>query len=142
MKIELRRITYNARLSDETSCYAADVWVDGKKRGTVSNSGTGGPDRIDPRELEYEINAYAKTLPPVKTGDGYVLEQCADLIFGELLDRHIVGKALKRQLAKKTIFVRDGHLWQGTPKGPDAVVLNSLPFDDAINLYLSCAEKA
>ena len=41
MKIELRRFTTNARLSQETTAFAADVWVDGKKVGYAENDGHG-----------------------------------------------------------------------------------------------------
>jgi hypothetical protein len=45
MKIELRKISFNERMSEETNCYAADLYVDGKKVGEVGNDGHGGCDR-------------------------------------------------------------------------------------------------
>lgn len=47
-KFELRRITHNARLSEETSAYAADLYVDGKLFAHVSNDGHGGCDHQYP----------------------------------------------------------------------------------------------
>ena len=44
MKIELKAIQYSAFASEETSCYQANLYVDGKKIGTVSNAGHGGCD--------------------------------------------------------------------------------------------------
>ena len=44
MKIELRRITYNAALSQETSAYTADVYIDGELAFHARNQGTGGAD--------------------------------------------------------------------------------------------------
>lgn len=44
MKIEIKNISYSERMSEETSCFSADLWVDGKKIGVISNRGTGGCD--------------------------------------------------------------------------------------------------
>lgn len=44
MKIELRNIKTNERLSDETNCYSATLYIDGKLAGEVCNRGCGGPD--------------------------------------------------------------------------------------------------
>jgi len=73
MKIELKRVTYNSRLSEETAAFAADLWINGKKRGDVLNDGHGGPDRIHPYTLAQEIEAYAATLPKWKSPWGVVL---------------------------------------------------------------------
>jgi hypothetical protein len=139
MKIELKRISYNARLSQETSAYAADVWVDGKKSGTVQNDGHGGPDLILPHTLAQQINEYAKTLPPTKFHD-MVLPQSAESIFGKLLDQHLVGKSLQRKMKTKILFtVADGKVYEmkGSIPPKDAVkVLNYLSIEEAVELYL------
>ena len=67
MKIELRRFTTNARLSQETTAFAADVWVDGKKVGHAENAGHGGNTnvRLDP-SIRAAVEAHGKTLVPAK----------------------------------------------------------------------------
>jgi hypothetical protein len=135
MKIELKKISYNAKLSQETSAYFAEVWIDGVKRGTTQNDGHGGGDHIQPRSLELEINEYAKTLPPL-AGVEMELTQDAELIFGRLLEEHLSAKQLKRLMSKKTVSIADGKTWTGEPK-PSAVVLNSLPFEQALELFLA-----
>ena len=45
MKLELKNITYYKQGSEETPCYNADVFVDGKKMFHTSNDGHGGADR-------------------------------------------------------------------------------------------------
>jgi len=143
MKIELKKISYNARLSDKTSAYTAEVWIDGVRRGTTMNHGTGGPDAIFPRELEREINEYAKTLPPLPPMESLdaPLPQCAELIFGALLDVHLARKRLKRLMAKKIVFVHEGRVYtcrtRAEPTAATAVVLNDLPLDAAVALYLA-----
>jgi hypothetical protein len=46
MKIEIKRLTVNHRLSEETLNFACDIWVDGKKVGEAKNHGTGGPTDV------------------------------------------------------------------------------------------------
>lgn len=70
MKIELRKFSHYPRLSQETDAFNADVYVDGVKRGTAKNDGHGGPNMIHPRELNDQIEAYAKTLPPLPPSPG------------------------------------------------------------------------
>ena len=76
MKIELRNVKYFAAGSEETSCFTATVYVDGKKAGTAQNHGTGGPTMVHPFTIEKHINDYAATLPKASSpmGDGTVFE--------------------------------------------------------------------
>lgn len=69
MKIELRNITHNERLSEETNAYAADLWVDGRRIGQVSNHGHGGCDDFHGDEAAYRAaDDWCKAnLPPFVT---------------------------------------------------------------------------
>jgi|WetSurMetagenome_2_1015567.scaffolds.fasta_scaffold792144_2 hypothetical protein len=136
MNIELRNISHNARLSRETTAFAADIFVDGKCRGNVHNDGNGGPDMISPHSLATELEAYAATLPEVKLGENSY-KQTADLMLGNLLNRYLEGKRLARMLKAKTLFVREGKIY--ATKGAVAeglTVLNTMPFEDALTLFL------
>lgn len=76
--IELKRFTSNERLSQDSTAYGADVWVDGVFSFTASNHGTGGGDEYDaPYDHKKEVydrsaydfamaklQAYAETQPP------------------------------------------------------------------------------
>jgi hypothetical protein len=144
MKIELRKISYSKALSQETSAYAAEIWVDGKKRGNVRNQGHGGADMVYPHDLAREIEEYAKTLPPVpasKATFNMELAMSTELVLGELLEKHLAAKDLKSALRRKVLFTRtDGKLYEvrGTarPTGPDvAKVLNDLPFEEALSIF-------
>lgn len=138
MKIELKNVTYNKRLSRESSAYSADIWVDGVKRGSVQNTGTGGPDMIHPHTLATDINAYAKTLPFVEF-HGTKLEQNAEILLGDLLNTHLTTKDLRRIMKTNTLFTTaDGKMYtvKGSVVPADAVkVLNNLPFDEALRIY-------
>src|SRR6516162_4225213 len=63
MKIELRNVKVAAFASEETTCFQATIYVDGKRCGTARNDGHGGCTWIEPQELRVRINSYAQTLP-------------------------------------------------------------------------------
>ena len=42
MKIELKKISFSERMSDETNCFIADLYINGKKVGECNNDGRGG----------------------------------------------------------------------------------------------------
>ena len=161
MKIELKNIKYSEFASEETNCYEATIYIDGKKVGTVSNSGKGGCDNIYPYEVETRINQYAKTLPVRKlgfndpqTGKPFECEQSAETIFADLMDDYLLGKDLKKALKSKILFMKDKQVWETKrmdantfkatlAKGKDLlmanlkaeVILNFLPMDKALQLY-------
>ena len=64
MRIELKNIQHAAFASQETACFTATVYLDGKRAGTVSNTGTGGGHCYDTRALESALGDHARTLPP------------------------------------------------------------------------------
>lgn len=165
MKIELKNVKYAAFASQETACFEATIWIDGKRAGEVSNEGTGGCNSYYPRALEERIDAYAKTLPPVtatfndsSTGKPFVLDQDADLFIGELLEDILLRKEFERMIKHRMVWVKtDGKMYNGTKMAPDAMkralamtpetlkakikdcqtLLNVLPRDDAFKLYKS-----
>jgi hypothetical protein len=83
MKIELKRFTTNARLSQETTAFAADVWVDGRKAGHAENDGHGGNTmvRLDP-SVRAAVEAHGKTLVPAEykfvSGTEWVVDQLVE----------------------------------------------------------------
>lgn len=42
MKVELKKLAIYQRLSEETTAFSADVWIDGQKVGHAKNDGQGG----------------------------------------------------------------------------------------------------
>jgi hypothetical protein len=68
MKIELKNVKYAAFASQETSCFEATVYIDGKRAGKVRNEGHGGPniwDNYDTFDIVDRLDAHAETLPPM-----------------------------------------------------------------------------
>lgn len=101
MNITLKGIQYSERMSDETYCFSATVYVDGKRAGTVMNHGTGGPNEYDFDTAA--LDAYCKGLPARKTEYGTFaveLDELVDDVFCDWL--HV--KELKRMTRGVTAF--------------------------------------
>lgn len=102
MNVTLKNISYSQRQSDETNCFVATVYIDGKKAGTVQDDGKGGC-------MDYDFNtaaleAYAKTLPPLKGDADHEYPQDADLFIGGLFEKWLWAKEIKRLCKGKTTF--------------------------------------
>jgi hypothetical protein len=100
VKIELKRFTTNARLSQETTAFAADVWVDGKKVGTAENDGRGGCTMVHlDRSVRDAVETHGKTLVSAEYkfvgGAEWIVDQ---LVETELQKRS--DKAFAKKLAK------------------------------------------
>lgn len=100
MKIELKRFTTNARLSQETTAFAADVWIDGKKAGYAENAGHGGNTMVHlDKSVRDQVEAHGKTLVPAEykfvSGAEWIIDQ---LVEAELQKKS--DKALAKKLAK------------------------------------------
>jgi hypothetical protein len=164
MKIELKNIKHSEFASHETNCYEATIYINGKREGLVSNDGQGGCDNVTPWQLAQEIDAYAKTLPPVvcewidpKTGKPFVMEQTHEIIFGELLNDWLLDKDLKKQLNSRVLFAKDDGKIYATKTQKSAelkltlsisslaqrlnakIILNNLPYNQAKQIYKESA---
>lgn len=164
--IELRGIKVHASMSEETNCYEATLVVDGEVWGRVSNHGQGGPDNFhgtkgrsysDVAELNKRI---AATYPKVDISDIGISEPLTpdlELVCGEILTDHLIQKDLKRLLSRNVLKFRDGGIYpvplkqKGKTwpmdavtkairaKEPNAVLLNEMPFDQALAIFKKAA---
>jgi hypothetical protein len=120
MQIELKAFKYSAFASQETACFQAALWINGKKRGTVRNDGHGGCNYFSPYEVEREIDAWAKTLPPCSLGINYgLIPMSAEILIAELVDDVIERRHLKRKCSKATMFREAG---KGYARGEYTVI--------------------
>jgi hypothetical protein len=147
MKIELKGFKFYESMSDDTNCYEAIVYVDGKKAFYANNHGTGGPDFYTPIDhaLYNKAMAYVKSLPPHSDKYGEMAMDM-ELFIGDLIDEKLAEKEVKK-LLKKTVMVDGGNLYtlkavysealkvQIMKKYPTAIVLNSLSFEDAVKVF-------
>jgi hypothetical protein len=155
MKIEIKNIKHYESMSEETNCFQATIYIDGKKAGTASNRGYGDPINILPFGLHKSINDYAKTLPPINY-EGLTFDQDAETLIGELLTDWLIAKDLKKIMSSRIIFAKGSEIQQ-TKKlektrltqllaSVDALaslqadkILNNLPFDQALTIYKELA---
>ena len=106
MKVELKNVKICKWASEETLCFNASIYLNGKKVGTVENSGHGGCNfyHFDDRDIEQKFYDYCKSLPPIEF-NGEPLEMDADLYISELLENYEYAKKV-RQYSKKNILFR------------------------------------
>ena len=104
MKVELKAVKFYPSLSEETNCFQATIYVDGKKAGTAENRGTGGPTdyHFADATVEAAFCAYAKSLPAIqstiKNEDGSLFSypMNGEHLIDELFEQHLKGKDAAR----------------------------------------------
>ncbi len=96
MKIEFRNIEHYPRLSEETPCFAADLYVDGVLEAHVSNRGHGGSNdyRFPPGrswrtldEIERRVAEMGMTRTYTFDGETMVLDVDLETLSFEALDQ-------------------------------------------------------
>ena len=102
MKIELKRIQFSERMSEETNCFVADLYINGKKVGECKNDGKGGCSDYygstpENNQLIRQAEDYFKTLPKVKA-EGYNFEYQPTLedAIDKQLELYLKAKEQKR----------------------------------------------
>ncbi len=116
MNIELKRFTSNARLSQETTAFAADVWVDGLKVGHAENDGHGGATivHLDPT-VRSKVEAHGKTLVPEEyksftSGAEWVVDQLVEAILQKKAEAAFAKKVAKEDAKARVVFAKEGLL--------------------------------
>ncbi len=104
MKIELKNIEYSERMSQETSCFAADLYINGKCAGVASNRGHGGSTDYhahseEGRALINEAEAYCKTLPPY-TYESYGENRSIAMDFELYIENLLLAYLQQKELQK------------------------------------------
>jgi hypothetical protein len=109
MKIELKKVSVYERMSEETTAFNADIFVDGVKAGYAKNDGHGGSTFYQPyegkRQLLEKAEAFAKSLPDIKypASDGmkaFSIESNLENVIDDLLEQEMKKKDVKK-LEKK-----------------------------------------
>mgnify|MGYP003131728933 CR=1 FL=1 len=172
MNLEMKAIKYFASGSEETYCYTAVVYLDGKPFADVGNDGHGGSDRVNHhdksplikvkgawREKFQEIEEYFASLPKTDVGkydwcpEGF--DQKFEYWCADQVGKYLTIRDLKRHLKRAYLFTtKDGlresryHPLNDTPKVvrmktqqikrryPEAVILNELPLEEALEIYI------
>ena len=112
MELTLKGIKINKQLSEETDCFSATIYIDGKKAGLASNRGQGGPNDIDWTDYGLSASYLAwinKEVMPVEAYDGKIdlletpsekLDHLIDLALDDFEER----QWFKTQCRGKTLF--------------------------------------
>lgn len=131
MKVELRKVSINKRLSQETTCFSADIWIDGKKVGEAANRGHGGPNEIyiKDKAVYDAFNAFCLSQSPHKSQYGD-LDMDMDFYISLLLEKVVERQTLKRR--KGTTFFRLKNEKYQTGEWRTAAA----PFSPAVKDYL------
>lgn len=101
---ELKKFNYLESRSEETHCFGATLYVNGKKLAECGNSGQGGSTDVDIfpecRALGNEVEDFLKMQPKIKDED-YEFELTLEYIVDELVEKLLEAKEL-RKLKKMT----------------------------------------
>lgn len=162
MKIELKKVHYSARMSEETNCFDAVLYIDGVSYGEVYNRGTGGSTECSDMARRI-LDAHGKTLPKIETdmddpdepSKKWCYEQDAETLIDEAFSVWLDKKTLKDDLASKILFTKPGSgavyqtnclnsaqksFLRANPAaikeklGAD-ILLNTLPFEEALVIF-------
>lgn len=126
MKIELKNVKVNQAFSEETTCFIADVFVNGKKVAHAKNDGRGGCTDYyhyeGQRELLNQVELFCKELPkkPIDFGDKIVeFNQSLESVIDDLL-----FEKEKAKEQKKIDKLCENHIVWGKPNGYSYSVLS------------------
>lgn len=111
MQITIANLKHSATLSEETHAYTATILVDGVRAFEGSNHGTGGPDMYHPVKgytgpSPREVDEWLKTNTPKITGHGMEIDNCLEIVVGDLINDALRTKMLKRMLTGKILVIQ------------------------------------
>lgn len=159
MNLEMKAIKFSEWASEETYCYQANVYLDGKPFAMVSNDGHGGCDREyshnkfkgDYRATMKKVDEYFKSLPNTDPCEYFPegLEQTFERWCHDQVCTYLYRRDLKKALKKAKVVQRKDDqgkmcLWDFNiransdiikAKYPEAIILNDLPEDEALTIF-------
>ena len=161
-KIEMKNISYYARGSEETPCYNATVYINGKKAVEVSNDGHGGSDRqhtypqseFNVREIDqWCVEKFGQSTWEYN-GETYSTDLNLEHFCHDELYKWLDTKLLKKNMKKNIMFFRDendikngryslakiqnnfgGLMAYIKDKFPKCIILNDMPLDQALETF-------
>lgn len=125
MKIEIKNVKYAAFASEETHCFSATLYVDGKRLCIVKNDGHGGCDDYHPlnmnksnpmkgralwdriAEINKELNK--EKIPSKYFPDG--MPNDLELVVGNLMNEWHQKNEVK-SILRRISYIRDGKVYQ------------------------------
>ncbi len=124
MKLELKNIKHTSWASEETHCFQASLYVDGKPVAIVSNDGHGGADRDyshpkfkgEYRDTMRKVHEYFDGLPPspfsYEGADGVMihdsLRQTLEAWCCDQVNDWLSARELRRMMRTQILFQKEG----------------------------------
>ena len=106
--IELKGIKHAAFASEETHCYEASVYFNGKKIGHVSNDGHGGADMFHgDYKTWHDLEARIKTDHPqyhMEWDDSWN-DMCMEVWCGEQVNKFLSHRDFQKYMKSKVVFI-------------------------------------
>jgi hypothetical protein len=126
MKIELKNVKVNEAFSEETTCFIADVFINGKKVAHAKNDGRGGCTDYYPyegqRELLKQAELFCKGLPKREFTFGDKTHEF-DQTLESVIDDLVFAKEKEKE-DKKIEKLCENHIVFGKPNGYSYSVLS------------------
>lgn len=143
-KLELKKIKHFEAMSEETNCYQAVVYVNGKAVITVGNRGCGGCDDQyrepnAPKDIVEQVNEYCKkTFPASLYFTKFEKATADDVTYcnletwcGDKITDYLIGKDIAKMTKTKVCFLRGDEIYT-VKKGKHSI--------QAITLHLQSTE--
>lgn len=114
MKIEIKNLKHAAFASEETHCFEATVYVDGKRSFVASNDGHGGCDMYHPcnkGQTQKDVDELVKAIDEelgknTYEYNGMTLNESLEGVVCDLVNKQLVMKDVKRDLKNKIIYFK------------------------------------
>lgn len=109
MKLELKNIKVHEDMSEETTCFSAALYANGKKVAVCGNDGRGASTNVYFTDLHSdlagEVMRYCKDNPVIDYYNGKKYEWTGvEHLVDDLLYKHLYEKDLKKQQKKKLVL--------------------------------------
>ena len=107
MKLELKKVNVITRMSEETTCFHAVLYVNGKPAADCSNTGKGGMTAVEFYDIDVhgEVIKYCKENPVINEFNGKkVAFHGVDIRVDELLIEHQMKTMLKSKQKKSLVL--------------------------------------
>ena len=126
MEIKLKKIYVSEQLSDETTAFVADLYINNVKIGMAENGGRGGSTNYssiteEGRKLIREAEEWCKSLPPLVSKDiiidnkPFTMSMSLELFIDNLISEHIRQMDIRRFQRKMEKDMTDGIVF-GVPE--------------------------
>lgn len=123
-RITLKSLTTIKSMSQETLCFTAKMYFDGKAIAEVMNGGWGGETSVMPlagmKGRVEEAESYAQSLPPLSldtgAGERSTINMTLDMLVDDLAEQMEVFKTLRRTFnslfLKRVMYICNGRLME------------------------------